>query len=153
MKPESSSLCYGRVLRCLDGAGEGKDEAGQRPRCSHRVARFQRAPAISVSEDDFKRLPVVCPGALLPVLKTKEKHGAALAQVGALNLNTGSMELGWVEITPSELKPPRNPIRRIANCCALLGGPYLEDFTSEHTDIARFLVRQARARRRCSAMW
>ena len=24
-----------------------------------------------------------------------------------------------------------------------LGGPYLEDFTSEHTDIARFLVRQS----------
>ena len=29
------------------------------------------------------------------------------------------------------------------NCCGCSATPYLDDFTAEHTDIARFLVRQA----------
>ena len=81
-------------------------------------------------------------GALLPVFKTKEKHGVELAQVGALNLETGSSELGWVEINAADLKPPESyPLD--SELLRLLGAPYLDDFTAEHTDIARFLVRQA----------
>jgi hypothetical protein len=81
-------------------------------------------------------------GALLPVFKTKEKHGATFAQVGALNLETGNAELGWVEISSSELKPPDSyPLD--SELLRLFGAPYLEDFTAAHTDIARFLVRQA----------
>ena len=81
-------------------------------------------------------------GLLLPVFKTKESHGSELGQVGAFNLSTGSSELGWVEIQSSELKPPDSyPVD--SELLRSLGGPYLEDFTTEHTDIARFLVRQA----------
>src|SRR5208283_4020720 len=81
-------------------------------------------------------------GALLPVFKTKEKRGAKFAQVGALNFGTGSSELGWVEINSSDLKPPESyPLD--SELLRLLGAPYLDDFTAEHTDIARFLVRQA----------
>src|SRR5208283_4631250 len=81
-------------------------------------------------------------GALLPVFKTKEKRGAKFAQVGALNFGTGSSELGWVEINSSDLKPPESyPLD--SELLRLLGVPYLDDFTADHTDIARFLVRQA----------
>ena len=80
-------------------------------------------------------------GALLPVFKTKEKHGAKLAQLGALNLETGRSELGWLEINSGDLKPPESyPLD--SELMRLLGVPYLDDFTAEHTDIARFLVRQ-----------
>jgi hypothetical protein len=65
-----------------------------------------------------------------------------LGQVGALNLRTGSSELGWVEITPTELQPVET-YPPDSELLGLLGAPYLEDFTAEHTDVARFLVRQA----------
>ena len=78
---------------------------------------------------------------LLPVFKTKQKHGTSLAQVGALNLTTGTSELGWVEIGSSELKPSES-YPADGELLRSLGAPYLEDFTVEHTDIARFLVRQ-----------
>ena len=81
-------------------------------------------------------------GALLPVFKTKEKHGVKLALAGALNLETGSSELGWVEVKPGDLKPPESyPLD--SELLRLLGAPYLDDFIAAHTDIARFLVPQA----------
>ncbi len=80
-------------------------------------------------------------GLLLPVFKTKEDHGKELAQVGAFNLNTGSSELGWVEIQSTELKPPGSyPMDE--ELLRALGDPYLEDFNAEHTDISRYLVRR-----------
>jgi hypothetical protein len=99
----------------------------------------------SVSEQDFQKVTRSLPqGTLLPVFKTKEKHGTKLAQVGALNFKTGSSELGWVEINAADLKPPESyPLD--SDLLPLLGSPYLDDFTAEHTDIARFLVRQAQA--------
>jgi hypothetical protein len=81
-------------------------------------------------------------GMLLPVFKTKESRGKELAQVGAFNLNAGSSELGWVEIQSSELKPP-DSFPMDSDLLRSLGEPYLEDFNAEHTDISRFLVRQA----------
>ena len=97
----------------------------------------------SVSVGDLQKVSRSLPrGALLPVFKTKEKHGATLAQVEALNLSTGSSELGWVEVNASELKPGKSyPLD--SELLDSLGGSYLEDFTAEHTDIARFLMRQA----------
>ena len=97
----------------------------------------------SVPEPDLQKVTRnLARGALLPVFKTKEKHGAKFAQVGALNFETGSSELGWVEINSSDLKPPESyPLD--SELLRLLGAPYLDDFTAEHTDIARFLVRQA----------
>ena len=97
----------------------------------------------SVSLPDLQKVTHnLARGALLPVFKTKEKRGAKFAQVGALNFGTGSSELGWVEINSSDLKPPESyPLD--SELLRLLGAPYLDDFTAEHTDIARFLVRQA----------
>jgi hypothetical protein len=97
---------------------------------------------LSVPEPDLQKASRnLARGALLPVFKTKEKHGAMFAQVRALNLDTGSSELGWVEINASDLKPPESyPLD--SELLGLLGTPYLDDFTAEHTDIARFLVRQ-----------
>ncbi len=97
----------------------------------------------SVPEPDLQKVTRnLARGALLPVFKTKEKRGAKFAQVGALNFGTGSSELGWVEINSSDLKPSESyPLD--SELLRLLGAPYLDDFTAEHTDIARFLVRQA----------
>jgi len=97
----------------------------------------------SVSLGDLRKVTRNLPrGALLPVFKTKEKHGVKLALAGALNLETGSSELGWVEVKPGDLKPPESyPLD--SELLRLLGAPYLDDFTAAHTDIARFLVRQA----------
>jgi len=97
----------------------------------------------SVSQGDLQKVTRhLARGALLPVFKTKEKHGATLAQVGAFNLDTGSSELGWVEINSGDLKPAESyPLD--SELLRLLGAPYLDDFTAQHTDIARFLVRQA----------
>jgi hypothetical protein len=97
----------------------------------------------SVSEEDLQKVSRTLPqGALLPVLRTKEKHGLNLAQVGALNMKTGKMELGWVEASPADVRPPESyPVN--SELLRLLGAPYLEDLNAEHTDIARFLVRQA----------
>ena len=94
-----------------------------------------------VPEPDLQKATRHLPqGALLPVFKTKEKRGAMFAQVGVLNLNTGSSELGWVKVISSELKPPESyPMD--SELLRLLGEPYLDDFNAEHTDIARFLVR------------
>jgi len=97
----------------------------------------------SVSEEDLQKATrSLHQGALLPVFKTKEKHGAEFAQVGALNLETGSAELGWVEIKSGEIKPPESyPLD--SELLRLLGAPYLDDFTAAHTDLNRYLVRQA----------
>lgn len=97
----------------------------------------------SVSEEDFQKVTrQLAPGLLIPVFKTKEKHGLTLARVGALNLETGSAELGWVEMKPGEMKPAQS-YPPDADLLPLLGPPYLDDFTANHTDIARFLVRQS----------
>ncbi len=97
----------------------------------------------SVPEPDLQKVTRKLPrGALLPVFKTKEKHGAKFAQLRALNLKTGKSELGWVEINSSDLKGPESyPLD--SDLLRPLGAPYLDDFTAEHTIIARFLVRQA----------
>jgi hypothetical protein len=98
----------------------------------------------SVSEQEFVKVTRNLPrGTLLPVFKTKEKHGVQIAQVSSLNLNTGNSELGWVEINSGELKPPQSfPVD--SDLLQLLGAPYLDDFTAEHTAVARFLVPQAK---------
>jgi len=97
---------------------------------------------LSVSEEDLQKVTRNLPrGALLPVFKTKERRGVKLAQVGAINLETGSAELGWLEMNPGEVKPPES-YPTDDSLLQLLGAPYLDDFTAQHTDIARFLVRR-----------
>jgi len=98
---------------------------------------------ISVFKEDLQKVTLhLAQGALLPVFKTRGRHSAKFAQVGVLNFGTGNSELGWVEIHSGDQKPPESyPLD--SELLRLLGSPYLQDFTSEHTDIARFLVRQA----------
>jgi hypothetical protein len=99
--------------------------------------------SFSVPEPDLQKATRNLPrGALLPVFKTKEKHGATFAQVKALTFEVGMAELGWVEMNSPDLKPPES-YPADSELLRLLGSPYLDDFTAEHTDIARFLVRQA----------
>lgn len=96
---------------------------------------------ISVSEEDLQRATrTLARGALLPIFKTKEKRGVKYAQVGSLNLDTGSSELGWVEVKSEEIRPG-DAFPPDDSLLQLLGAPYLDDFTAEHTDVARFLVR------------
>jgi hypothetical protein len=98
---------------------------------------------LSVSEEDFQKATRHLPqGSLLPVFKTKEKHGAVYGRVATLNLETGLAELGWVKIDPAELKPVHS-YPPDSDLVPLLGTPYLDDVTAQHTDMARFLVHQA----------
>lgn len=107
---------------------------------------------LSVSEEDFQRVTrKLAQGSLVPVFKTKEKHGATLARVGALNLETGNAELGWVEIKSTEIMPAESSPQD-SELLRLLGPPYVDDFTAHHTDIARFLVRASPDLRHCCAM-
>lgn len=81
-------------------------------------------------------------GALLPIYRTKEKHGIESAQVAALNFQTGSSEVGWLEVNAADLRPA-DAYPSDGQLLQLLGPPYLDDFVAAHTDIARFLVGQA----------
>jgi hypothetical protein len=127
----------------LPGAAAGKQKKQTGPVAPIGWLNLQAASrSFSVPEPDLQKATRDLPrGALLPVFKTKEKRGANLAQVGALNFGTGSSELGWVEINSGDLKPPES-YPADSELLRLLGAPYLDDFTAEHTDIARFLVRQ-----------
>jgi hypothetical protein len=54
----------------------------------------------SVSVGSLKTAARTLPrGALVPVFKTKEKRGAQLAEVAALNFERGVTEVGWVEVS------------------------------------------------------
>jgi hypothetical protein len=99
--------------------------------------------ALSVSESDLRKVTRhLAPRTLLPVLRTKEKRGTKIAQVRAFDLDSAKPELGWVALNSDELKPVESyPLD--SELLRLLGGPYLDDFAAEHTDIARFLVRGA----------
>ena len=96
--------------------------------------------------DEHKKGPKDLPqGQVLPVFKTKEKHGVTVAQVGTVNLDTGNAEMGWVQLDPAEIKPlSAYPVD--SELLRLLGSSYLEDFVAEHTNIARFLLRQGPGR-------
>jgi len=51
--------------------------------------------------------------------------------------------LGWVKIDLAELKPV-GAYPPDSDLLPLLGEPYLDDVTAKHTDMAKFLVRQAK---------
>jgi hypothetical protein len=127
----------------LPWAGAAKEKKEAKPADLVGWLKIQTTSrTFTVSDKDAKKATRTLPkGSLLPVLGTKEKRGVTLAQVGALNLKKGEMELGWVEITPAELQPVASyPLD--AELLRQLGGLYLDDFNAEHSDIARFLVRQ-----------
>ena len=102
---------------------EGKETAG--PTAPIGWLDLHAGPRkFSVSEEDLQKATrSLRQGALLPVFKTKEKHGAKFAQVGALNLETGSAELGWVEIKLGGDETPGILSAWIANCCACSAPP------------------------------
>jgi len=132
------------IATLLPGAAGAKEKKPAGPAAPIGWLQLQSGPRkLSVPEEDLQKATRhLAQGALLPVFKTKEKQGVMLAQVGALNWQTGSSEIGWVEMKSGDLKPPESyPLD--SELLRLLGAPYLDDFTAEHTDIARFLVRQA----------
>ena len=124
-------------------AGPGKEKKPAGPRAVIGWLSLQAGPRkLVVPGEDLQKSNRELPqGSLLPVFRTKESHGDELAEVGAFNPKTGSSELGWVRVQASEVQPaeayPMND-----DLLRSLGAPYLDDFTSEHTDVARFLVRQ-----------
>jgi hypothetical protein len=132
------------VSALLPGIASGKERKPAGPAAPIGWLYLDRGSRrLSVPEPDLQKATRTVPrGALLPVFKTKEKHGATFGQVAALNLKTGILELGWVDMTSSDLKP-RESYPLDGELKESLGGAYLEDFASEHTDIARFLVRQS----------
>lgn len=136
-------LVAGVTLPCAVAAKEKNQPEGPRPHTPIGWLYLQAGSHnLLVSEPDLQKVTrTLSHGALLPAFKTKEKHGATFAQVGTLNLNAGNSELGWVEVNADDLKPPESyPLD--GELLRGLGPPYLDDFTAEHTDIARFLVRQ-----------
>jgi len=137
-------LIAGFALSCAVAAKEKKPHAEPQPPGPIGWLDLRAGSrSFSVSVGDLQKVSrSLARGALLPVFNTKEKHGVKFGQVEALNFDTGKSETGWVEINSSDLKPPDSyPLD--SELLRLLGGPYLEDFTAEHTHIARFLVRQA----------
>jgi hypothetical protein len=136
-------LMAGVALPCAVAGKEKKPTAEPQPPGPIGWLDLQSGSrSLSVSVGDLQKVSrSLARGALLPVFKTKEKHGVEFAQVEALNFNTGKSEAGWVEINSSDLKPPESyPLD--SELLRSLGGPYLEDFSAGHTHIARFLVRQ-----------
>ncbi len=103
----------------------------------------QGSESLSVPEPDFQKAKRKIPrGVVVPVFKTKAKRGTTFAQVKALNFETGTAEMGWVQIKPADMKPAEAyPVD--SELLKQLGPPYLDDFTAAHTDIARYQVRQA----------
>ncbi len=101
------------------------------------------AENFSVPEPDLRKATRKLPrGVVLPVFKIEEKHGTTLAQLKALNFETGKAEMGWVKIKPSDMLPA-NAYPVNSDLLKLLGAPYLDDFTAAHTDVERYVVRQA----------
>ncbi|MGA2983623.1 MAG: hypothetical protein ABSG32_07390 [Terriglobia bacterium] len=131
------------VAASLPGAATAKEKKQTGPRAL--IGWLDLAAGsrdLSVSESDLRKVTRHLPrGALLPIFNTREKRGGEFAQVRALNFAIGSSEMGWVEINSGDLKPPES-YPADSELLRLLGAPYLDDFTADHTDLSRFLVRQ-----------
>ncbi len=83
-------------------------------------------------------------GALVEVDESASRGGGIWSRVRALNLDTLEPQVGWINSSQVEIVPlDRFPAD--ADLLRLLGGAYLEDFVSSHTQMARFLVRQSGA--------
>jgi hypothetical protein len=83
----------------------------------------------------------LAPGTLAPVFKITDKDGVKWAQVRILNMATMRPQVGWVESDQVAVLPPDSyPLD--TDLLAKVGEPYVDDFTAEHTNVARFLVRQ-----------
>ncbi len=85
-------------------------------------------------------------GALVEILKTADGGNTHWAQVRLLSLEKLEVVTGWVDASqldwfPAAQFPPDAEILR------LLGGGYLDDFTAEHAQIARWLVRGSKGDR------
>lgn len=101
------------------------------------------ARQLSVADQDTKKAVRRIPrGEVVPVFQTKEKRRIELARVASLNLATDKTEMGWVEIRPADVEAP-DKYPRDSELLRSLGGTYLDDESAAHTEIARFLVRQA----------
>ena len=80
-------------------------------------------------------------GTLCPVFKTTEKDRAKWVQVRLLDLASVSPQTGWVEAGHAEILPP-DAYPQDSALLTQIGAPYIDDFAAQHTQIARFLLRQ-----------
>ena len=87
------------------------------------------------------KAPALTRGTLAPVLKVQEKGGTKWAQVHILDLATASPLVGWVEVDQAEISPA-DAYPKDSALLGQIGGSSADDFFAQHTEIARFLVRQ-----------
>jgi hypothetical protein len=131
------------VVLSLSGCLAAKEDSAQKPR-SWGYVRSGPLEVRSKPNARKKAFLHLGRGALLEVLKTQSKGGANWAQVRVLNLETLNFDNGWVEADRLEAMPPgRFPPN--AEIFRLLGGPYLDDFTAAHSEIARWLIQEGAA--------
>jgi hypothetical protein len=81
-------------------------------------------------------------GTLAPVLNLESKEGSEWARVRVVDLATLTPQVGWVPVKDGSMLPPER-FPSDSSLLRLMGGEYLDDFTSSQTDIARFLISQA----------
>jgi len=80
-------------------------------------------------------------GALVPVWKWEDKQGKHWAHVRVIRLDNLQPVDGWIESTQiEEVALAKFPTDAVL--LRQLGGEFLDDYTSAHTQIARFLVQE-----------
>jgi hypothetical protein len=81
-------------------------------------------------------------GALLPIIKLRQKGSSTWARVRAVNPATLTPSLGWVDASQIELLPA-DRFPSDADLLTALDGAYLDDFTAANTALARFVARRS----------
>lgn len=80
-------------------------------------------------------------GAVAPTFEVKDAGGKRWTRVQAVEPAKLTSVSGWVDLSQVEALPP-SQFPTDAELLKLLGGTYLDDFTTAHTAVARFQVRQ-----------
>lgn len=80
-------------------------------------------------------------GALVALFETKARNGGRWAEVGAVDPATLEPVQGWVDASLIQTFP-LEAFPADAQLLEEMGGEYLQDFAAEHTEFARYLVKQ-----------
>jgi hypothetical protein len=107
--------------------------------CVAKVDKLQVKPKPA---DRKKTLAELGRGALLETYEVKQKDGRSWTRVRVVDPAKLTSEMGWIDSGRVE-SLPLSLFPKDAGLLKLLGGPYLDDFVSAHTSIARYLVGQA----------
>lgn len=96
------------------------------------------------SEERARTLTRLNHGALVPVMSFKEKGKTKQARIQVVDMAELIPQTGWIDSSRVEVLPWEQ-FPKDADLLRMIGGPYLDDFTAAHTQIARFLVKQGSA--------